>query len=181
MSPYLKPERRSQCSRCPLSEWSPWRQPDLLSLNLSFWVPLGLIFINLHPMGPSGNSNQPILVHGVHILLNCIIPPRGFIPPMAGLWKRDWVIVNYLSLYHRLSFHSAWLFHFLWKGKVSSLGRVGGSFSGSGNSSKRMSRGSNTPLTYFFVLKESCWLGLSRAIKPLRPLFTNELELCDGM
>ena len=83
VSPYLKPERRSQCSRCPLSEWSPWRQPDLLSLNLSFWVPLGLIFINLHPMGPSGNSNQPILVHGVHILLNCIIPPRGFIPPMA--------------------------------------------------------------------------------------------------
>jgi len=142
-------------------------KPGLVSLNLAFGVPLGLI--NLNPMGlaPSGNSNQPnlILVHGVHLLLHGIIPPRGILS-IYGLWKRDWVIYKCtvlmqiqnviirngrsplsfwspqchftshrwclmwgingwkrfllgfsLSLYHRLSFHSAWLFHWIWKGQ----------------------------------------------------------------
>lgn len=173
-------------------------KPGLVSLNLAFGVPLGLI--NLNPMGlaPSGNSNQPnlILVHGVHILLNCIIPPRGILSTY-GLWKRDWVIykctvlmqiqnviirnggspLSFLSPQCHFTSHrwclmwgingmpgkgsclgfpcpctTGWVSTALGcstgYGKVSPLGTVGDGSPGSGNSSKTMSRGSNTPLSF---------------------------------
>ena len=58
-------------------------KPGLVSLNLAFGVPLGLL--NLHPKGlaPSGNSNQPnqILVLIVHILPSYHLEES--FPPMA--------------------------------------------------------------------------------------------------
>lgn len=69
-----KAGRRSQCSRCPLSEWTPWRgdKPGLLSLNLAFWFPIGLL--NLHPTGLAHFLSLAFRVSG----LRSLFPPFVF-------------------------------------------------------------------------------------------------------